>query len=67
MKLPDLSGHNDWYLIVNPDLFDPEYVLDECSSLQEGLLICHQGEQKKNKVVPGCQALRHPLRLYFEN
>lgn len=49
------------------DLFDSKYIFDEGSSLQEGLLIRHQGEQKKNKVVPGSQALRDSLRLYFEN
>lgn len=51
----------------DPDLFDSKYIFDEGSSLQEGLLIRHQGEQKKNKVVPGSQALRDSLRLYFEN
>lgn len=48
------------------DLFDTEYVFDEGGSLQEGLLIGHQGEEKKNKVVPGCQALCHSLRLRLE-
>lgn len=51
----------------SPDLFDSEDILDEGGGLQEGLLVRHQGEQKKNKVVPGCQALRHSFRLDFEN
>lgn len=50
----------------SPDLFDTEYVFDEGGGLQEGLLVCHQSEQKKNKVVPGCQALCHSLRLHLE-
>lgn len=48
----------------NSDLFDSENIFNQRSSLQEGLLVSHQGEEKKNKVVPRRQALRHSLRLF---
>lgn len=45
------------------DLFNAQDVLDECGSLQEGLLIRHQREEEEDKVISGRKTFCDTFRL----